>query len=334
MTTPPPTVGRSLVADSSGDETELSIRELPLTDLGPGDVLIAVHWSSVNYKDGLASKKSGKVARISPLVLGVDLAGEVVDPGGSGLTVGQSVVVHGYDLGVAHHGGYSQYARVPAEWVVALPSGLTERQAMCLGTAGFTAALSVLALEDQGLQRGAGPVLVTGASGGVGSVAVSILAARGHEVTAVTGKDDAAAWLRSLGATDVIGRSSVSDTSRPLQRETWAGAVDCVGGEPLAHVLSSLRYGSAVAASGNTAGVALPTSVLPSILRGIALLGIDSVRCPRERRQDVWNQLADDLRPPDVDGFATDEVELEDVPEALSRILAGKARGRTVVRIV
>jgi acrylyl-CoA reductase (NADPH) len=333
MTTPAPTHSRSLVADASGDETELEIRELPLTDLGPGDVLVAVHWSTVNYKDGLASRKSGKVARISPLVLGVDLAGEIVDPGSSGLAVGQSVIVHGYDLGTAHHGGYGQFARVPAEWVVALPAGLTERQAMCLGTAGFTAALSVLALEDHGLEPGAGPVLVTGATGGVGSVAVSILATRGHQVTAVTGKAEAEEWLRSLGATEVIGRSSIADVSRPLQKETWAGAVDCVGGEPLAHVLSSLRYGAAVAASGNTAGAALPTSVLPFILRGIALLGIDSVRCPKERREEVWNRLGGDLRPPDLDGFATDEIELDDVPEALSRILAGQARGRTVVRI-
>ena len=333
-TTSLPTSISCLVADSSGEETDVGLRELPLSDLGPGDVLIAVHWSSVNYKDGLASRKSGKVARISPLVLGVDLAGEIVDPGTSGLPVGRSVIAHGYDLGVAHHGGFSQYARVPAHWVVPLPSGLSERQAMCLGTAGFTAALSVVALEDHGLEPGAGPVVVTGASGGVGSVAVSILAARGHEVTAVTGKADAQPWLRSIGASDVIDRSAVSDTSRPLLKETWAGAVDSVGGAPLANVLSSLRYGAAVAASGNTAGVALPTSVLPFILRGVALLGIDSVRCPIESRREVWNRLGDDLRPPNVDELGTDEVELGSVPAALSRILAGESRGRTLVRIV
>ncbi|SDY56560.1 putative quinone oxidoreductase, YhdH/YhfP family [Modestobacter sp. DSM 44400] len=323
----------ALVADSSGDETELSLRDLPLTDLGTGDVLVAVAWSSVNYKDGLASTKRGRVARISPLVLGIDLAGTVVEPGTSGLAVGQPVLAHGYDLGVAHHGGYSQYARVPAGWVVPLPSGLTARQAMTLGTAGFTAALSVLALEDHGLEPGAGPVLVTGATGGVGSVAVSILAARGHQVAAVTGKADAHDWLRALGATDVIDRGAVADASRPLNKETWAGAVDCVGGDVLASVVSSLRYGAAVAASGNTAGTALPTTVFPFILRGVALLGIDSVQCPIDRRREVWQRLATDLLPPTLDQLASSEVALDAVPDALSRILAGGSRGRVLVRI-
>lgn len=328
-----PTTSTALVANSSGEETALSVESLQLSDLGSGDVLIAVSWSSVNYKDGLASQKNGRVARISPLVLGVDLAGTVVEPGASGLPVGQSVVVHGYDLGVAHHGGYSQYARVPADWVVPLPSGLTERQAMTLGTAGFTAALSVLALEDHGLEPGSGPVLVTGATGGVGSAAVSMLATRGHHVTAVTGKADAHDWLRSLGATDVVERAALSDTSRPLQKEKWAGAVDCVGGSVLAHVLSALRYGGAVAASGNTAGTALSTTVFPFILRGVALLGIDSVLCPIDRRREVWNRVAADLRPAALDELAADEVGLDAVPEALSRVLAGEARGRTLVRI-
>lgn len=333
MTSSLPAASTALVADSSGPESRVETRQVPLSELGDGDVLVAVRWSSVNYKDGLASRKDGKVARISPLVLGVDLAGTVVDPGASGLAVDQPVVVHGYDLGVSHHGGYSQYARVPSEWVVPLPSGLTERQAMVLGTAGFTAALSVLALEDHGLRPGAGPVLVTGASGGVGSVAVALLAARGHEVTAVTGKADAEPWLRGLGASDVVDRAAVSDTSRPMLKETWAGAVDCVGGEPLAHVLSALRYGGAVAASGNTAGMALPTTVLPFILRGVALLGIDSVRCAIDRRREVWNRLGDDLRVPQLDDLATAEVDLDGVPEALTRVLAGGSRGRTVVRV-
>jgi acrylyl-CoA reductase (NADPH) len=328
-----PTSTTALVADASGEETELAVRSLPVSELGDGDVLVAVNWSGVNFKDGLASRKSGKVARISPLVLGIDLAGVVVDPGPSGLAVGQSVVVHGYDLGVAHHGGYSQYARVPAEWVVRLPSGLTERQAMTFGTAGFTAALSVLALEDHGLRPGAGPVLVTGATGGVGSVAVALLAARGHEVTAVTGKADAHEWLRSLGATGVVDRSAVSDASRPLQKETWAGAVDCVGGDVLANVLSSLRYGAAVAASGNTAGTSLPTTVFPFILRGVALLGVDSVRLPIDRRREVWRRLGDDLLPPALDQVASAEIGLDAVPGALSRILAGGSQGRTIVRI-
>jgi acrylyl-CoA reductase (NADPH) len=287
----------------------------------------------VNYKDGLACRKDGKVARISPLVPGIDLAGTVVDPGKSSFAVGQSVLAHGYDLGVAHHGGYSQYARVPGEWVVPLPSNLTERQAMSLGTAGFTAALSVVVLEEHGLAPGSGPILVTGATGGVGSVAVSILATLGHRVTAVTGKPDAADWLRSLGASEVIDRSEVSDASRPLQKERWAGAVDCVGGETLAHVVASLRYGAAVAASGNTGGVKLPTTVFPFILRGVALLGVDSVNCPIERRRMVWERLAGDLRPTTLDDLATDEVAFDGVQAALERILAGQAKGRTLVRV-
>ncbi len=328
-----PTSTTALVADSSGEETRLEIRSLPLTDLGPGDVLVAVSWSSVNYKDGLASTKKGRVARISPLILGVDLAGTVVEPGASDLAVGQSVVVHGYDLGVAHHGGYSGYARVPADWVVPLPSGLTEREAMTLGTAGFTAALSVLALERHGLEPAEGPVLVTGATGGVGSAAVSMLAARGYQVTAVTGKAEAREWLQALGATDVLDRTAVSDTSRPLQKETWAGAVDSVGGDVLAHVISALRYGGAVAASGNTAGTSVPTTVFPFILRGVALLGVDSVQYPLKARQEVWQRLATDLKPPDLDRLAAEEVTLDGIQEALSRVLAGAAQGRTLVRL-
>ena len=328
-----PAATDALVADTTGEEEVLEVRSVPLDDLGPGDVLVEVSWSSVNFKDALASRKSGKVARISPLVLGGDLAGVVVEPGSSGLAAGDRVVVHGYDLGVAHHGGYSRYARVPAEWVVPLPAELTERQAMALGTAGFTAALSVLALEEHGLRPGAGPVLVTGATGGVGSVAVSILAARGHEVTATTGKAEAADWLTSLGAAQVVGREVVGGTSRPMEKETWAGAVDCVGGDTLGHVLASLRYGAAVAASGNTGGTSLPTSVFPFILRGVSLLGIDSVRQPIERRREVWGRLATDLRPPRLDDLATDEVTLDAVPAALTQIGAGGARGRTLVRL-
>ena len=322
----------ALLADASGAETRLELTSLPVADLGDGDVVVAVAWSSVNYKDGLASRTDGKVARIDPLVPGIDLAGAVVDPGSSGLAPGDRVLVHGYDLGVAHHGGYAAYARVPAGWVVPLPDGLTERQAMTLGTAGFTAALSVVALEEHGLESGSGPVLVTGATGGVGSVAVSILAARGYDVTAVTGKSDAADWLRALGAAEVVDRTAL-DPKRPLQRERWAGAVDCVGGETLAAVLASLRYGAAVAASGNTGGGALPTTVFPFILRGVALLGVDSVQCPIERRRAVWARLAGDLRPPALDDLATDEVTLADVPAALERILAGGARGRTLVKV-
>lgn len=324
----------ALVADSSGDETVLQVRPIPITDLGVGDVLIEVSWSSVNFKDALAASKDGKVARIDPLIPGIDLAGTVVDPGNSGLDAGTEVLVHGYDLGVAHHGGFSEYARVPADWVVPLPDGLSLRDAMIVGTAGFTAALSVIALEERGLTTtDDGPVLVTGASGGVGSVAVSILAARGFSVTAVTGKPDAGDWLRTLGAAEVVDRAALGDPARPLQKERWTAAVDCVGGETLAAVLASLRYGAAVAASGNTGGVALSTTVFPFILRGIALLGVDSVQCPIARRRDVWARLGRDLRPPLLEELLAGEVGLDEVPAALERIRGGGNRGRTLVRV-
>ncbi|CDQ43409.1 MULTISPECIES: acrylyl-CoA reductase family protein [Mycolicibacterium] len=325
---------KALVADSTGDETVLQVRSIPISDLGEGDVLIEVSWSSVNFKDALAASKDGKVARIDPLIPGIDLAGTVVDPGSSGLDTGAEVLVHGYDLGVAHHGGFSEYARVPADWVVPLPDGLSMREAMIVGTAGFTAALSVIALEERGLTTtDDGPVLVTGATGGVGSIAVSILAARGFSVTAVTGKSDAGDWLRTLGAAEVVDRAALGDPARPLQKERWTAAVDCVGGETLAAVLASLRYGAAVAASGNTGGVALSTTVFPFILRGIALLGVDSVQCPIARRRDVWARLGRDLRPPLLEELVAGEVGLDEVPAALERIRGGGNRGRTLVRV-
>ncbi|MGU3653207.1 acrylyl-CoA reductase family protein [Mycolicibacterium sp. A43C] len=324
----------ALVADSTGPETVLQVRSIPISDLGEGDVLIEVSWSSVNFKDALAASKDGKVARIDPLIPGIDLAGTIVDPGNSGLDTGAEVLVHGYDLGVAHHGGFSEYAQVPADWVVPMPNGVSMREAMIVGTAGFTAALSVIALEERGLtSTDDGPVLVTGATGGVGSVAVSILAALGFSVTAVTGKADAGDWLRTLGAAEVVDRSALGDPARPLQKERWTAAVDCVGGETLAAVLASLRYGAAVAASGNTGGMALPTTVFPFILRGVALLGVDSVQCPIVRRRDVWARLGRDLRPPLLEELVAGEVGLDEVPTALERIRGGGNRGRTLVRV-
>jgi acrylyl-CoA reductase (NADPH) len=234
---------------------------------------------------------------------------------------------------VARHGGYAELARVPADQVVPLPGGLTTRQAMAVGTAGFTAAQSIDALEAHGLVPGAGPVLVTGASGGVGSNAVAMLAARGHHVVASTGKPDEADWLRSLGAAEIVDRAEVSaESSRPLESERWAGAVDCVGGATLAFILRTLRYGASVAASGLTGGFALPTTVMPFILRSVNLLGIDSVGVPIERRRALWQRIATDLRPNGLDGMGH-EVDLDGLPDALDAILAGKARGRWVVRV-
>jgi acrylyl-CoA reductase (NADPH) len=312
-----------------------SVTEMTTDQLGEGGVLIRVDYSGINYKDGLASTESGRIARISPLIPGIDLAGVVVESDDDSVAVGAHVLAHGYDIGVAHHGGFAGYARVPAEWVVHMPGTLTSKQAMMIGTAGFTAAKSVAALEDAGLRPDSGPVLVTGATGGVGSVAVGILARMGFEVVASSGKAGSADWLRSLGATAVIGRDETSAASkRPMETERWAGAVDCVGGSTLAYVLRTLRYGASVAASGLTGGGDLPTSVFPFILRGANLLGIDSVQTPIETRRALWSRIATDLRPPQIDADSaanTEVVGLAALPGALDRILAGDMIGRVLV---
>jgi acrylyl-CoA reductase (NADPH) len=309
---------RAFVAEQNDDGVVREVRDLDESDLGEGDVLVKVAYSSVNYKDALAaSGKKGQVARISPLIPGIDLAGD-------------GVLAHGYDLGVAHHGGYAESARVPNDWIVPLPDGLTERQAMAIGTAGYTAALSIIALEDAGLTADDGPVLVTGASGGVGSTAVDILASRGYEVVASSGKDPA--FLKELGASEVISREdAIGDPDRPLGKTRWAGAVDCVGGDVLGGVLRTLRYGAAVAACGNTGGVKLPATVLPFILRGVSLLGIDSVQTPIEARRETWRRLADDLRPRHLDD--ANEISLDELDSTLDAILRGELQGRTVVKL-
>ena len=320
------------VQDADPARVDRGVREFHETDLPPGEVEIRVSWSSVNYKDGLATRADGKVARISPLIPGIDLAGEVVGSADPGIAVGSAVLAHGYELGVSRHGGYTEYQRVPAGWVVPLAPGLSARDAMSIGTAGFTAAMSVAALEDRGLDPADGPVLVTGASGGVGSTAVAILAERGYEVWAATGKPDEAARLRSLGATGILPRDEVTAEGRPLDAERWAGAVDAVGGATLPYVLRTLRTGAAVATSGNAGGARLDTTVFPFILRGVALLGMDSVSMPIARRRGLWDRLATDLRPRDLGRHAS-EVTLDTLEEALDGILAGEARGRWIVRI-
>ncbi len=332
-----PSTFRAFVAErvegaDGAPRIERGVRELAPADLPPGEVEIRVEWSSVNYKDGLATRVDGKVARISPLIPGIDLAGEVVASNDPDINVGASVVAHGYDLGVARHGGFTEYQRVPAGWVVPLAPGLTTRDAMVIGTAGFTAAMSVAALEERGLDPADGPVLVTGASGGVGGTALAILAERGYEVWVATGKSDEAARLRTLGAVGILTRDEVTAPGKPLESERWAGAIDAVGAATLPYVLRTLRSGAAVAASGNAGGAALDTTVFPFILRGVALLGMDSAQLAIGRRRELWNRLATDLRPREL-GLRATEVTLDTLDEALDGILAGAARGRWIVRI-
>ncbi len=307
---------------------EHSLDELP-TD----GVLIDVAYSSVNFKDGLATTANGRVARLSPLIPGIDLSGVVVDDDVGGFPPGTRVVAHGYDLGVSRHGGFARKARVPVDWLVPLPEGLDLREAMVIGTAGFTAALSVLALEQRGLTPDDGPVLVTGATGGVGSVAIGILSALGYEVVASTGKAEAEGYLRSIGASSVIDRHQLdAEGGKPLESMVWAAAVDCVGGTTLASVLSRIRYGGAVAASGLTGGVALSTTVMPFILRNVALLGIDSVQTGIARRRDVWSRLGSSLKPAGLERIGR-LVGLSAVTDELDLILAGGMTGRVVVDV-
>ena len=320
------------VAEADPPSLRRGVRTVDRDMLPEGKVEVRVGWSSVNYKDGLATRIDGKVARISPLIPGIDLAGEVIASTDPGIPVGRAVLAHGYELGVARHGGYTEFQRVPAEWVVPLPPGLTARDAMAIGTAGFTAAMSVAALEERGLEPADGPVLVTGASGGVGSTAVAILAERGYEVWAATGKPEEAERLRTLGATGILGRDEVTAQGRPLESERWAGAVDAVGSATLPYVLRTLRTGAAVASSGNAGGATLETTVFPFILRGVALLGMDSVNVPIGRRRELWDRIATDLRPRDL-GRHCNEVTLDTLESALDGIVAGSARGRWIVRI-
>ncbi len=328
-----PTSFRAFVVDKpQGGAFSRGVRDVNAHDLPPGEVTVRVTWSSVNFKDGLAAREDGRVARAYPLIPGIDLAGTVVASDDPAFAVGSAVLAHGYDIGVARHGGFGELARVPSDWAVALPKALSPREAMEIGTAGFTAAMSVAALEERGLRPGDGPVLVTGASGGVGSAAIAILASRGYEVWAATGKADEHARLRDLGAADFLTRDEVTAPGRPLERERWAGAVDTVGAATLPYALRTLRIGAAVASSGNASGAELATTVFPFILRGCALLGMDSANMAIDKRRALWKRLAGDLLPRGVaDGIT--EVTLDTLETALDAIHAGQARGRWVVRV-
>ncbi|NQX43719.1 acryloyl-CoA reductase [Paenibacillus tritici] len=324
---------QALVVDKT-EPFSVEVKSLSVEDLPAGEVLIKVAYSSVNYKDGLASIPNGNIVRNYPFIPGIDLSGTVVSSTDKRFREGQSVIATSYGIGVSHFGGFSEYARIPADWVVDLPEGLTLREAMIYGTAGFTAALSVQALEAQGMTPGQGKVLVTGATGGVGGAATAILAKLGYQVTASTGRTDEAGYLQALGAAEVISRAEVAGSAlKPLDKQQWQAAVDSVGGAPLAAVLSQIAYGGAVAASGLTAGTAVPTTVLPFILRGVSLLGIDSVACPIGTRTKLWQRMAGDMKPAVLDTLVDREISLNELPAALGDILRSHTRGRVLVRL-
>ncbi|BDY16091.1 quinone oxidoreductase [Sulfitobacter pontiacus] len=294
---------------------------------------VAVEYSTVNYKDGLCIGPGGGLVRKYPHIPGIDFAGTVEASDDDRYKPGDKVVLTGWRVGEAHWGGYAQKARVKADWLVPLPEGLDTRQAMAVGTAGFTAMLSVMALEDHGLVPGNGPVLVTGAAGGVGSVAVAILAALGHEVAGVTGRPDTADYLKSLGATQIVAREELNETvKRPLESETWAGCIDAVGGEMLARVLGQMKYGGSVAAVGLAGGAGLPATVIPFLLRGVNLLGIDSVMQPYDNRLRAWQRIGKDLPLSKLEDMVVPAT-LSDLPKLGADILNGQVRGRVVVDV-
>ncbi|QIS23806.1 oxidoreductase [Nocardia terpenica] len=323
----------AMVARESDGDVVLVREEVGDDFLGPGTVTIKVHYSSANFKDGLAITPGGGVVREYPIIPGIDITGEVVSSEDPDFAPGDPVIAHGYDIGVSHNGGFAEYARVPAEWVVKL-DGLTMREAAAIGTAGFTAALSVQELLDRGLTPDSGPVLVTGATGGVGTVAVDILAGLGFEVVASTGKTDAGELLATLGAKSVIGRLPEDPEAkiRPLGKATWAGAVDSVGGKSLAYVLSTISYGGAAAISGLTGGAALPTTVMPFILRGVALLGVDSAHYPIARRRTLWSRLGKDLKPQHLSTLEN-QAPITEAESILNSIRSGHHSGRTILTV-
>lgn len=322
---------RALRIHEEGKRVVSRFETLSITDLDPGEVVIRVAYSSVNYKDALAATGAGKIIRRFPCVGGIDLSGTVTESSDARFAKGDVVIATSYDLGVAHDGGYAEFARVPADWVVPMPRGMTPFDAMALGTAGYTAALGIARMELNGLDPGSGPVVVSGATGGVGSLAIDMLAGLGYAVTALTGKDAEAGYLKSLGAKQVLLRSSLDLSKiRPLDRETWAGAVDNLGGDVLAWIASTMRRGGTIASIGLAASMNLNTTVAPFILRGVSLLGIDSGYTPMPLRRQVWTRLAGDLRPRHLKEI-THTVAFADLPGVFERLIGSQSKGRIVV---
>jgi putative YhdH/YhfP family quinone oxidoreductase len=320
-----------MVRKDAAGNVAAKIETITRADLPQGDVLIRVAYSSLNFKDALATQAHPGVVRSLPHIPGIDCAGTVEESSSPSFKPGDEVLITGYDLGAGHWGGFAAFVRVPADWIVPLPKGLTVRDAMIYGTAGFTAAQCVTAIIDRGIRPERGSVVVTGATGGVGSLAVAILAKLGYEVDAVTGKAEHHDWLRKLGAKKMLGRNDIVDeTDRPLLAARWAAAVDTVGGNPLATLLRSVDYRGCVAACGLVAGIDFKTSVYPFILRGITLAGIDSAKCPRPERMEMWQKLSGPWHVTQLDDIV-DEIMLDELPDRVAKILAGKIVGRTIV---
>lgn len=324
---------KAIRIDKADKGTTAQLTQFDEAELMEGDVTVRVEWSTLNYKDGLALTGKAPVVRRFPMVAGIDFAGTVEQSSHPQWRAGDKVVCTGWGLGETHLGAYAEKARVKGDWLVALPQGLSARDAMAIGTAGFTAMLAVLALEKHGISPKSGPVVVTGAAGGVGSVATAVLSKLGYHVIASTGRAAEADYLKEIGATEVIDRNELSGAAKPLAKERWAGGVDSVGSTTLANLLSMTKYGGAIAACGLAAGMDLPSSVAPFILRGVCLLGIDSVMCPIEPRKAAWQRLASDLDRTKLSEI-TQEIVLDQAPEWGAKILAGQIRGRVVVKIV
>ena len=323
---------KALVISKPGDAPQCAVRDADATELPEGDVTLKVDYSTVNYKDGLAITGKAPVVRKFPMVTGIDGAGTVTESSHAQLKAGDHVILNGWGVGESHWGCLAQQARLKGDWLITRPAQFTARQAMAIGTAGYTAMLCVLALEQHGVKPGDGEVLVTGAAGGVGSVAIALLAKLGYRVVASTGRQNEAEYLKSLGAAEIIDRATLAAPGKPLAKERWAGAVDTVGSHTLANICASMRYRGAVAACGLAGGMDFPSSVAPFILRGVTLAGVDSVMAPRALRVEAWNRLARDLDPARLDAM-TREIALAEAIPAAAEILAGKIRGRLVVNV-
>lgn len=327
---------RAFRIHQEGGKIAARLETIGLDDLGPGEVVVKVGYSTINYKDALAATGAGKILRKYPLVGGIDLAGEVVSSQHAALRPGQKVLVNGCGLSETHDGGYAEYARVQGDWVVPIPAGLDEFQCMAIGTAGYTAALAIHRMEQNGqvpTGENSGEIVVTGATGGVGSLAIDMLAGRGYRVVAVTGKQSAAAYLEKLGAARVLLRESINLGSRPLEAELWAGAIDNLGGDVLAWLTRTTKFWGNIASIGLAASPELKTTVVPFILRGVNLLGINSVYTPRPLRLAVWQRLASDLKPRHLDAIVTRTVGLDELPQAFEPYVKGQVTGRVVVKV-